>query len=59
LAPIVDLTRDPLIATGAIGLANVSQIVTIDRSLLADVVGSLSQQQLALILAGIDLVLGR
>ncbi len=40
-------------------VANVSQIVTIDRSLLTEVVGSLSQRQLALVLAGIDLVLGR
>ena len=40
-------------------VANVSQIVTIDRSLLSEVVGSVSQQQLALVLAGIDLVLGR
>jgi mRNA interferase MazF len=40
-------------------VANVSQIVEIDRSSLSEVVGSLSQQQLALVLAGIDLVLGR
>ena len=40
-------------------VANVAQIVTIDRSLLSEVVGSVSQQQLAVVLAGIDLVLGR
>ena len=45
------LTRD--------SVANVSQIVTIDRSLLTDLVSSLPQHQLELILAGIDLVLGR
>jgi mRNA interferase MazF len=40
-------------------VANVSQIVTIDRALLAEAVGSLSTRQLQLILAGIDVVLGR
>ena len=40
-------------------VANVSQIVTIDRSILSEVVGRLHERHLALILAGIDLVLGR
>jgi mRNA interferase MazF len=40
-------------------VANVSQIVTIDRALLAEAVGALSTRQLQLILAGIDVVLGR
>jgi mRNA interferase MazF len=40
-------------------VANVSQIVSIDRSVLTDRVGRLSQGDLRLILAGIDLVLGR
>jgi mRNA interferase MazF len=40
-------------------VANVSQIVTIDRELLAELVGQLSTRQLSLVLAGIDLVLGR
>jgi mRNA interferase MazF len=40
-------------------VANVSQIVSIDRSLLSDRVGLLLQNDLRLILAGIDLVLGR
>jgi mRNA interferase MazF len=40
-------------------VANVSQIVAIDRSLLTEVAGKVSGQQLALVLAGIDLVLGR
>jgi len=40
-------------------VANVSQIVTIDRSLLSDLVGKLATRQLQLILAGIDIVLGR
>jgi mRNA interferase MazF len=40
-------------------VANVSQIFTIDRSLLSELVGALPQRELQLILAGIDLVLGR
>jgi mRNA interferase MazF len=40
-------------------VANVSQIVTIDRSLLSDRVGSLAERDVMLVLAGIDLVLGR
>ena len=40
-------------------VANVSQIVTVDRSVLSDRVGHLAEAELALILAGIDLVLGR
>ena len=40
-------------------VANVSQVVTIDRSLLAEHVGQLSRRQIDLALAGIELVLGR
>jgi len=40
-------------------VANVSQIVTIDRSLLTERVGRVSAKQLELVLAGIDIVLGR
>lgn len=40
-------------------VANVSQIVTIDRSLLTERVGRVYAGQLDRILAGIDLVLGR
>jgi mRNA interferase MazF len=40
-------------------VANVSQIVTIDRSALRDRVGRLSKPQLALIFAGLDVVLDR
>lgn len=40
-------------------VANVSQIVAIDRSLLSERVGKVSPRQLQLILAGIDIVLGR
>jgi mRNA interferase MazF len=40
-------------------VANASQIITLDRELLTDEVGKLSKRQLELILAGIDIVLGR
>jgi mRNA interferase MazF len=53
-----------LLATSSTGLpresvANVSQIVTLDRSLLSERVGKLMRSELQLILGGIDLVLGR
>jgi mRNA interferase MazF len=40
-------------------VANVSQIVSLDRSLLTERVGRVSRTQLALLLAGVDIVLGR
>jgi mRNA interferase MazF len=40
-------------------VANVSQMVTIDRSVLDEVVGQVRARQLALVLDGIDVVLGR
>ncbi|HZV74676.1 MAG TPA: type II toxin-antitoxin system PemK/MazF family toxin [Conexibacter sp.] len=40
-------------------VANVSQILTIDRSLLTERVGRLTASDLHLVIAGIDLVLGR
>ncbi len=40
-------------------VANVSQPVTIDRSVLTDVVGKLPDAKLELILYGLDVVLGR
>jgi len=40
-------------------VANVSQIVAVDRSILTERVGHLSEHDLELVLAGIDLVLGR
>ena len=40
-------------------VANVSQIVTIDRGLLTERVGTLPNQQVQRILLGIDIVLGR
>ena len=40
-------------------VANVSQVITLDRSLLVEHVGKLPQAKLKLILSGIDVVLGR
>jgi len=40
-------------------VANVSQIIAIDRDLLTERVGRLREADLNLVLAGIDLVLGR
>jgi len=40
-------------------VANVSQIVTLDRGDLGSAVGHVSRRQLDSVLAGIDLVLGR
>ncbi len=40
-------------------VANVSQIVTLDRSLLTERVGRISKRQLELVFAGLDVVLGR
>ena len=40
-------------------VANVSQIVTLDKSALTEAVGKLSQRKLEAVLAGIDAMLGR
>lgn len=40
-------------------VANVSQIVTLDKSLLTERTGKLSRSRLESILSGIDVVLGR
>ncbi len=53
-----------LLHSGRTGLrkdsvANVSQIVAVDRRILTERVGHLGEGDLALILAGIDVVLGR
>lgn len=40
-------------------VANVSQIVTIDKQLLGERAGKLSRSKLELMLSGIDIVLGR
>jgi mRNA interferase MazF len=40
-------------------VANVSQIVSLDRALLTERVGRVSRTHLGLLLAGVDIVLGR
>ncbi len=40
-------------------VANVSQLVTLDRDSLSDKVGAIPQVRLGLVLSGIDIVLGR
>jgi mRNA interferase MazF len=40
-------------------VANVSQVVTLDKTLLTDRTGQLPRSQLRLVLSGIDVVLGR
>jgi mRNA interferase MazF len=40
-------------------VANVSQVVTLDRTLLTERVGRVSRKHLALLFAGLDVVLGR
>jgi mRNA interferase MazF len=40
-------------------VANVSQIVALDKDVLTDRVGKLSQAKIELILSGVDVVLGR
>jgi len=40
-------------------VANVSQLVTVDRDALTDRTGVLSASRMELVLAGIDVVLGR
>ncbi|HEX7622435.1 MAG TPA: type II toxin-antitoxin system PemK/MazF family toxin, partial [Anaeromyxobacteraceae bacterium] len=40
-------------------VANVSQIVTLDRDVLTERVGRISKKQLELVFVGLDLVLGR
>jgi mRNA interferase MazF len=40
-------------------VVNVSQIIAVDRSVLADRIGRLDDDQLSVILSGVDLMLGR
>ena len=53
--------RLPARATGLArdSVANVSLIVAVDRGLLTDRVGKLTRSKLELVLAGVDIVLGR
>ena len=61
---LADAPGNVLLSTRESGLpkdsvANVSQVVTIDRTLLKDLVSQLSNRHVAQVLAGIDIVLGR
>lgn len=40
-------------------VANVSQIIIVDRALLIEQVGKISRTELSLVLSGIDVILGR
>ena len=50
-ARVTGLTKD--------SVANVSQVVSLDRQILVERVGRLSPKKLSLVLVGIDVVLGR
>ena len=50
-------TRSTRLPTDSV--ANVSQLVTLDRTLLTERTGKLSPRELTLLLAGIDTILGR
>ncbi len=59
-----DATGNVLLTARTTGLskdsvANVSQIVALDRDVLTERVGKLSSKKLGLILNGVDVVLGR
>ncbi len=59
-----DAPGNVILAAKLVGLpgdsvANVSQIVALDRQVLAERCGRLPPRKLALVLAGIDIVLGR
>jgi mRNA interferase MazF len=59
-----DAPGNALLTTGATGLpkdsvANVSQVLTLDKTDLIERVGKLARAKIDLLLAGIDIVLGR
>ena len=59
-----DAPGNVVLASKATGLAkdsvaNVSQIITIDRELLTECAGKISNARVQLILAGLDVALGR
>jgi mRNA interferase MazF len=58
-APGNTLLRADTTALPKDSVANVSQIVALDRSILRERVGRLSRDQLELLFSGIDVVLGR
>ena len=59
-----DAPGNVLLSAGTTGLpkdsvANVSQVLTIDKTVLTDRVGKIARAKIELLLAGIDVVLGR
>ena len=59
-----DAPGNVLLKASATGLdknsvANVSQLVTVDKTTLTERVGKITERKLALVLAGVDVVLGR
>lgn len=59
-----DAPGNVLLSAGTTGLpkdsvANVSQVVTLDKTVLTDRVGKISRAKTELLLSGIDVVLGR
>jgi len=58
-APGNVLLKSRLTGLSKDSVANVSQLVALDKSLLSDRIGKLSRPKTDLILAGIDVVLGR
>ncbi|MBI2837334.1 MAG: type II toxin-antitoxin system PemK/MazF family toxin [Acidobacteria bacterium] len=58
-APGNVLLRDRVTSLPKDSVANVSQVVTLDKALLNERVGKLPRAKLELLLSGIDVVLGR
>ena len=58
-APGNILLRHSETGLGRDSVANVSQIVTLDKSQLTEAIGKLSQRKLDAVLAGVDVMLGR
>jgi mRNA interferase MazF len=59
-----DAPGNVLLSAGSTGLqkdsvANVLQVITLDKTVLTDRVGKISRAKIELLLAGIDVVLGR
>ncbi len=58
-APGNVLLRAPYTGLPKDSVANVSQIITLDRTLLTEHVGQLPHAQVELVLRGLDIILGR
>lgn len=59
-----DAPGNVLLSAGTTGLpkdsvANVSQVVTLDKTVLTDRIGKISRAKIDLLLSGIDVILGR